>query len=183
MIVLSVLLALFINEWKSNRNDLRNTNIMMTNISAEIKSNQILVEELLPYHKSVLENIQAAALNDSLFATFLRNGYFELNSIAPRGVKQGDFQNIAWLIAKEERISNRITFEESQLLFSVYEQQIKVLKTIDRIIEFLSSREVHREKLLEESVIVLALEWNEMIAQEEELLFRYTQALKKLNSR
>ncbi|MGB3180756.1 MAG: hypothetical protein WBB45_05165 [Cyclobacteriaceae bacterium] len=156
---------------------------MMTNISGEIKSNQSLVEDLIPYHKSVLENIQVAALKDSLSTTFLINGYFELNLIAPRGVKQGDFQNIAWLIAKEERISNRISFEESRQLFSVYEQQLRVLKTIDRIIEFLSSREVHREELIEESVIVLALEWNEMIAQEEELLYRYTEALKKLKRR
>lgn len=180
MIVLSVLLALFINEWKSNSNELKNTNTVMENISAEIKSNQTLVENFIPYHKTVLEKIQVAALKDSLLTTFLKNGYFEISSIAPRGIKQGDFQNIAWLIAKEERISNRISFEESQLIFSAYEQQARVLKTMERIIKFLGSREIHREELIEESIIVLALEWNEMITQEEELVLRYSQALKKL---
>jgi hypothetical protein len=86
-------------------------------------------------------------------------------------------------IAKEERISNRISFDESQLLFSAYEQQSRVLKTIDRIIDMLGSREIHREELIEESIIVLALEWNEMIAQEEELMYRYAAALEKLKSR
>ena len=183
MIVLSVLLALFINEWKRNKNELRNTNIMMDNIKAEIKNNKNLVEDLIPYHKSVLEKTQAAALKDSLSSTFLRNGYFEISSVAPKGVKQGEFQNIAWSIAKEERISNRISFDESQVIFSAYEQQSRVLRTIDRIIDILGSREIHREELIEESVIILALEWNEMIAQEEELMYRYSEAMKKLKSR
>ena len=183
MIVLSVLLALFINEWKSNRNEQKNTNIVMNNISTEITINKNLIENHLPYHKSVLEKIQVAAYKDSLSSVFLKNGYFELNSVAPKGVKQGDLHNIAWLIAKEERISNKISFEESQLIFSAYEQQSRVLKTINRIIDVLGSREIHRKDLIEESIIVLALEWNEMISQEEELIYRYSQALKKLQNR
>lgn len=183
MIVLSVLLALFINEWKSNENERRDTSIMLENITAEVEHNKNLIENLLPYHKSVLENIQAAAYKDSLSHTFLRNGYFEMSSVAPNGIKQGEFQNIAWSIAKEDKISNRISFDESQLLFAAYEQQLRVLGTINRIIDILVSREIHREELIEESVIILALEWNEMIAQEEELLYRYAQTLKKLQSR
>lgn len=183
MIVLSVLLALFINEWKSNKNEQKETNIMMDNLLAEIKNNKDLLERLVPYHKAVFEKVQQTAMNDSLATTFLKNGYFEWSSVAPRGVKQGDFQSIAWSIAKEEKIANRISFDESQLLFSVYEQQFRVLKTIDRIINILGSREIHREALIEESIIVLALEWNEMIAQEEELGYRYEAALDKLKSR
>ena len=96
MIVLSVLLALFINEWKSNKNEERNTKLMMEHISAELVNNQKLVEELIPYHVSVLKKIQTAAFQDSLTYLFLRNGYFELSAIAPKGVIQGEFQNIAW---------------------------------------------------------------------------------------
>ena len=83
-------------------------------------------------------------------------------------------------IAREERISNRISLDASQLIFSAYEQQERVLRTIGRIIDILGSREIHREELIEESAIVLALEWNEMIAQEEELKRLYTRTLKKL---
>ncbi len=181
MIVLSVLLALYINEWKRNSNELKNTNIMLENINVEIENNKNFLEQLLPYHASVLQKMQAAALKDSLSITFLANGYFDFSSVAPNGIKQGEFQNIAWSIAKEERISNRISFDDSQLLFAAYEQQARVLKTIDRIINILGSREIHRDELLEESVIILALEWNEMIAQEQELLSRYEKALQKLD--
>jgi hypothetical protein len=183
LIVLSVLLALFINEWKSNHNEKKETRKMMDNIITEISNNQMFIDSLIPYHVSVFEKIQEAAINDSLEITFMENGYFEINAIAQKGVKQGDLQRIAWIVAKEEKISNRITFEESQILFSVYEQQSRVLKTIDRIIDILGSREIHRKELIEESVIVLAMEWNEMIAQEKELSYRYARSLKQLKSR
>jgi hypothetical protein len=183
LIVLSVLLALFINEWKSNHNEKKETRKMMDNIITEISNNQMFIDSLIPYHVSVFEKIQEAAINDSLEITFMENGYFEINAIAQKGVKQGDLQRIAWIVAKEEKISNRITFEESQILFSVYEQQSRVLKTIDRIIDILGSREIHRKELIEESVIVLAIEWNEMIAQEKELSYRYARSLKQLKSR
>src|SRR5690606_14132218 len=125
---------LFINEWKSNSNERKNTALMMENITAEIENNKRFVEGLIPYHTSALEQIQNAGLKDSLPALFLKNEYFEISSVAPKGIKQGELQNIAWSIAKEERISNRISFQESQLLFSAYEQQSRVLKTIDRIV-------------------------------------------------
>lgn len=182
MIVLSVLLALFINEWKRNSNERQNTDIMLQNINVELSNNKKFLEQLLPYHGSVLEKMQVAALKDSLIPSFLSNGYFDISNLAPKGIKQGEFQNIAWSIAKEERISNRISFDDSELLFAAYEQQARVLKTMDRIINILGSREIHRKELIEESVIILALEWNEMIAQEQELLNRYNQAIAQLNT-
>lgn len=182
MIVLSVLLALFINQWNSNRNEAHNTEVMIRNIESEIQSNKKLLGQLIPYHKRVFERIQLAAMNDSLEETFLKDGYFNLSTVAPRGVKQGEFQNIAWTIAKEDRISNRISYSRSRVLFSAYEQQARVSQTISRIIDIIGSREIHREELLEESIITLALEWNEMISQEEELDYRCSLALKKLKS-
>ena len=183
LIILSVLFALFINEWKSDQNKQTETSKMMDNIITEVSHNRLLIKSLIGYHESVLNKIQETALNDSLETTFFKNGYFEINSVAEKGVIQTDFQSIAWNIAKEEKITNRISFEESQILFSTYEQQSRVMKTIERIIDILSSREIHRKELIEESVIVLALEWNEMISQERELSFEYDQTLKKLQSR
>lgn len=183
MIVLSVLLALFINEWNNTKNEQNETDVMMKHIIAEMGDNKAFIEKLLPYQKSVFEKIQEVAMGDSLAATFLKNGYFEMYEIAPRGVIQGEIQSIAWSIAKEEKIANRISFNESKLLFSAYEQQLRVLRTIERIIHLLGSREIHREELIEESIIVLAVEWNEMISQEEELLHRYSKALQKIKRR
>ncbi|XOV66622.1 MAG: hypothetical protein ACFHU9_13430 [Fluviicola sp.] len=183
MIVLSVLLALFINEWNNNRKEAEVTEVMMKNITIELESNQELVAQLIPYHKAVFERIQAAVAGDSLASVFLGNGYFDLSAVAPKGIKQGEFQNIAWTIAKEDRISNRIPYDKSQALFFAYEQQARVENTIHRIIDILGSREIHREELLEESIITLALEWNEMMSQEEELYHRYSAALKELRQK
>ncbi|WP_018126617.1 hypothetical protein [Balneola vulgaris] len=181
LIVLSVLFALFINEWNTERNQRNETTKMMENIQTEITQNQVLLDSLIPYHESVLLNIQQAAMADSIESTFFSSGYFEINAVAPKGIIQGNLQRIAWTIAQEENITNRISYQKSQILFSTYEQQQRVLRTIERIIDILSSREIHRKELLDESLIVLAIEWNEMIAQEHELNRIYTHTLERLN--
>ena len=108
-------------------------------------------------------------------------GILKSTLLPPKGIIQGDLQRIAWTIAQEENITNRISYQNSQILFSTYEQQQRVLRTIERIIDILSSRKIHRKELLDESLIVLAIEWNEMIAQEHELNRIYTQTLERLN--
>ncbi len=96
---------------------------------------------LYPYHELELKSIQHALDVDSLEQTFFPNYVFRIGAVAPDGIAQDEFKIIAWLVAKEERITNRIPFESSKLLFGVYQQQETVDETIDRIINLISDGE------------------------------------------
>jgi hypothetical protein len=183
MIIVSVLLALFINEWKHRYNEREETAIMLNNIVDEIEANKAFIEEVIDYHNAVLANINNSISGDSLQNTFFSKGYFEIYKVAPKGVMQGDLHNIAWIVAKEQHISNRIQLQNAQMLHSVYEQQSTVNETINRIIKILFEREIHRQDLLTESVITLGIEFNEVASQEKELHFLYQKALQQLKNR
>ncbi|MGB1204175.1 MAG: hypothetical protein ACPG5B_00945 [Chitinophagales bacterium] len=177
MIVFSVLFALFINEWRSNYNERVQTEKIITNIEEEIIENQKFLQELIPYHEKVREQMIHAFIQDSLEETFFPNIRFDILGIAPNGIIQRKFNNIIWTVAKEDKITNRISLEESRVLYATYEQQQTVSKTANRIISLLSSREIQRKKLLQESVVVLGIELHELIGQEQNLSDKYTRAL------
>jgi hypothetical protein len=180
IIILSVLLALFLNEWRSNIKENKKTKKALEYVKLEIKDNYEIAKKVKIYHQKVLQNIREIQEfekpQDSLFS----QGKFLYNILAPNGVIQDDFSDIAWDVAKQENISARIEFLESKLLFAIYEQQATVNETIDRIVIFLGNRLIHRKELLLESLVVLEDEFNELVGQEKNLIQLYEIANKEL---
>ncbi len=177
MIIFSVLIALFINEWRSHYREQVKTNQILENIKGEIKINQKFILKLVAYHEVVRENIRQAHDKDSVEQIFFPNVSFDIFEVAPKGIIQGQLNNIAWTVAKTDKITNRISLDKSQMLFAVYEQQITVNETIDRILTLLSTRELQRKKLVKESVIVFEREMNSLIGQEYNLSHKYSKTL------
>ena len=180
MIIFSVLFALFINEWRSVVKENNRTEIILENIEAELLENQAIAKEFLEYHKTVRAKISEVYDKDSLEVYFYPEANFEFLKVAPYGVIQKEFKDIGWEVGKQERLATRIEFEKSVALFEAYTQQLIVYETINRIINLLSSREIQRKELLEESVILLGTEFQELIGQEGVLLRLYKKALATL---
>lgn len=183
LIIFSVLFALFINECKSNVSEKKETQKLLANIEVEISNNQAILKGLRTYHKEVLENIHDVYKKDSLEATFFPGNFFLFNKVASNGVIQQSLTNIAWEIGKQNNISSRIDFDKSLLLFEAYEQQRVVNETIDLIVNNLSSREILRKDLLEESVFLIGGQFNELTGQEGVLLQDYENALNALKEK
>ncbi|MEX0273049.1 MAG: VOC family protein [Flavobacteriaceae bacterium] len=182
MIIFSVFIALFITEWKNSKNEAAKTQLLVENIEKEIQKNKDYLKELIVYHEKVGENIRQTH-RDSIEQVFFQDDRFEIYEVAPDGIIQGYLDNIAWTVAKEDKITNRIPLEVSQTLFTVYEQQTFVMGTIKRIANFLSSREVQKKELVEESAVIFETLMNELAGQERFLHMAYIEALKALNER
>lgn len=93
---------------------------------------------------------------------------------------QGDIKQIAWEVAKQDRITNRIDLSLSTAFSEVYHQQERVKETLNRLIDISGSREVQRKELLTESIIVFGIEVNELVTQEVSLLSAFQQVLNLL---
>ena len=178
LIIFSVLLALIISEWQNNYNQKLQTEKIITNIKEEILENQKFIQTVITYHDEVSKKVGMVGTTDSI-----RNKlFFEIISeVAPHGIIQGTFKDIAWTVANTGQISNRIPLKKSIILYEVYEQQRIVNSTIQKIIDFLFSREIHRKKLLNENIMVFKLLFNELTSQEEHLDDFYQNAVKSLN--
>ncbi len=182
MIIFSVLFALFVNEWRNNVNERKQTAVILNNIEQELQRNQAIAQEFYTYHEEVLLNMRQIYEQDSLSEKFLGNGRFEIFEVAPRGVYQKAYKNIAWEVAKEERISSRIDFDISSAIFEAYNQQNIVNSTIARTLDLLNEPHIHDEQYLKQNVIRLATLFGELRGQEESLLTYYKYALQKLET-
>jgi hypothetical protein len=180
IIIFSVLLALFLNEWRSNIKENKKTKKVLEHVKLEIKDNYEIAKKVNAYHKKVLKNIREIQEFENPRDSLFKNGKFLYGFFAPSGVIQDDFSDIAWEVAKQENISTRLEFLESKLLFIIYEQQATVNETLDRLVAFLGDRSVHRKDLLEESLVVLEDEFNDLVGQEKNLMQLYEIANKEL---
>lgn len=183
LIIVSVLFALFINEWRSNINKKKETKIILENINQELENNLKSAKQLRLYHLEVRDNLFRAYEKDSLMATFFDDFLFTIYKIAPKGILQEDFSSIAWEVARQENISSRIDFETSRLLFEAYDQQKSVLKTVNELLQVLDQREAQRKENLTESIILIGRHLNEVIGQEEDMITNYQLALEPINSK
>ncbi|WP_420552614.1 hypothetical protein [Tenacibaculum aiptasiae] len=183
MIIFSVFIALFINEWKNEKNEAKRTELIVQNIESEIQNNRKIIQNIIGYHEKIMNNISQPDNKQILEQKFFKNAYFSIGEIAPKGIIQEHFQDIAWAVAKEDKITNRISLEESQVLFAVYEQQNLIKGTIKDIINLLTSHEVHKVELVSENVIVFKILMNELIGQEKILETNYKNALALITKR
>lgn len=183
LIIISVLFALFINEWRENINTKKETKIILKNIQLELESNLESAKQLRTYHLKVRENLINAYEKDSLVNVFFDDFLFNIYTIAPKGILQEDFSNIAWEVARQENISSRIDFEISRLLFDSYDQQESVFKTINELLLVLDQRETQRKENITESALLIGRHLNEAIGQEQNMILYYESALKQLSER
>ena len=181
MIVISVLFALFLNEWRNNYNEEQRTLKLLENLKTEISANLSVLEKLVPYHEMVADKIAIAYDSSRLEEYFFNSYYFQTKHVAPKGIIQSNLYDIAWTVAKQDGISNRIDWEQTKTFSELYDQQILVNQTIDRIYIIISSREAQRKELLNETVLVFEDEILELIGQEKNLLSFYKKALKALS--
>ena len=177
MIIFSVLFALFINEWRGNINEKKRTKVIMENIRLELLENKAVAEEYHKYHEQAEENIDSIFEAGTLDSLYHPDYGFILFKIAPYGVIQKSYQDIAWEVGKQESIATRIEFDQSKILFDVYDQIKTVNETIDRIIEHLSNRDINKKELIRENAILLSSEFHEVSSQEETLYYKVKNAL------
>lgn len=178
LIVFSVLFALFIDQCQSDAKERERTESILGNIRLELERNLGSTRRLVSYHDAVLEKLGATP-TDSLEEIFFSEGRFLIydNDIAPLGVSQEVFKDIAWNTAEREDISGRISFERAQTLFEVYQQQQNVTNTIAKLVDILSERDTHRKELVTETVAIMRKLFEEMRSQEIQLVSQYERAL------
>ena len=179
----SVLLALFIDEWKTNYNEEVETKKMLENIKLEITKNQKFVKNAISYQDSILQRTAKIVEQDSIEEKLYSATYgFMIRDIAPNGISQGRIYDIAWTVAKANQITNRISLERAQVLHNVYDQQIIVRAALDDIIQVLTDRESLRKERLRETVILYMSTTGEFAGRLRYLDNLYSEALKELEN-
>jgi hypothetical protein len=178
LIIFSVLLALFLNEYRGQLKENQQKELAMKMVKIELKSNLEILNEWRPYHEKVLKNLNEALNSNSINSTlFTENGVFTW-SLMPNGVVQRVIDNGSWQTLKSSSISSTIEFNTMFTLSELYKHQAQgVESTLNRILKIISARESLEQKNQRSTIILLRNTFHEMVSQEIFLIKKYEQTL------
>ncbi|WP_434952301.1 hypothetical protein ACRWQL_03055 [Shewanella sp. HL-SH4] len=172
---------MFLNEYRGQLKEEQQINLAMAMVRIELKSNMEALNEWLPYHEKVLNNLNESLNNNAInSALFTENGEM-IWSLMPNGVVQRTLDNGSWQTLKSSSLSSAIDFDTMFTLSKLYKHQAQgVESTLNRILTILSARESLEKKNQRSTVILLRNTFNEMVSQEMFLIEKYKQALNEM---
>ncbi|MCI5082353.1 MAG: DUF6090 family protein [Saprospiraceae bacterium] len=150
-VILGILIALFINNWKEVAANQRFVNRVLRSIEQEVQQNIGSLDTVLRKQENLLDTLQH----------YMEDETVTLSSIIIRagGLKVPRIQNVSWKSFLNTKIE-LIDFETISLLSSIDEMKkmmdLKVEKTIDVAIQFSESTAVRHKKVLMYQVLNMA---------------------------
>lgn len=182
LILFSVLLALFLNEYRSQRNEDRLKAEAMFKVQNEIRSNLEITEEWFEYHREVLSNLQNALGDETVRSTVFTEDGVRFWGLMPRGVVQRLIDDAAWQALKSSSTFSNLDFETMMNLSKIYKlQEEGVESTIRVILNILSSREALDQDQVTNTLILLHNAFGELVSQEDFLIRQFRSTLKELD--
>ncbi len=177
LIVFSVLLALWLDELRQERRENAYLSANLEQIASEMRNNLGIVERLLPYHRSIV-----AELDRHIASAGLREGLrgeqgIEYMRLMPNGLIQEFYSVTAWDLARQGGVTTRLDFETGYAISRAYSSQAFVDNTIRSLFEFLLGPDAVAPADLRTSTIVLRNRMAELVGQENALKLNYEAAL------
>lgn len=181
LIVLSLLLALFLNEYRNQLNERKLTRTYIERLQQELTSNQEIIAKTIPYHKEVFANVREAYQSDSIRKVLYANGRLQLKQLAPRGLVQSIPSSVAWEITKQSGLSRNFDFELLYSFSKTYDQQKLVLDvTLQRLNDEVFKTDIYLPENQEETLYFFMITMNELYTQEQSLLNLINASLEKI---
>lgn len=174
LIILSVLLALLLNEYRMNLREQKLKDAALTSVRNELRDNLATLEKWRPYHIEVLQNVQAAIQNPAIQDSMVSPHHINYWYIMPKGVVQSIINSTAWEILKGVNARTHIDFDTMLTLSNLYNiQAMGVQATVDVILQTMSSREALQAERLQETLMLFRSSYRELVSQEEYLIQTY----------
>ena len=181
LIVFSVLLALFLDSVIENRREARIVDELVSHVADEMKSNLTIVDEWLPYHRSVIDEIDRYLASDELQQSLLSADGIDYGRLMERGLIQDFYSNSSWQLAKQSEITSRVDFEVTYAISQAYLSQDNVNLTLQRFSDFVFERQTHDPDQLVISLRILRNLLQELSGQQSVLQHNYREALQAVD--
>jgi hypothetical protein len=180
MIVLSILLALWVDQWKQQRAEHQLARVSLSNFLHEVQQNQARLDDILPYHKGVRSMLKELESEH----TIRTPGDFE-SKVGLDGLRPPFLLATAWQTAVATGALQHIDYETVSALSLTYTLQDRFREEsrsgIQSVLQASNFQPGHAEVALRSADIFL----DDVVAGEEELRSTYAQAAgllrKKLN--
>jgi hypothetical protein len=180
LIVFSVILALVLNEYRNGLLEEKELNAILSNVKAEIENNKSIVEELIPYHKKGIDNLDSILLNNLAIDSVKSRYGLKLLKIFPQGFYRRQVSNSAWEVFKSTGMISKIDIDKAQFLSRLYTQQEIAFLPVFDIVDFTTERGFLHQEKAEENLIIISRHMEELYGRENALLGMYREGVKIL---
>ena len=177
LIVFSVLLALYLDNVFEDRRESRTIHELVSHIADEMSSNLATVDEWLPYHRSVIDEIDRYLASDELQQSLRTADGIDYGRLMERGLIQDFYSTSSWQIAQQSEMTSRIEFDVTYAVSKAYLSQQYVDVTLGRFSDFVFERQTHDPEQLVNSLRILRNLLQELAGQEYVLQKNYQEAL------
>ncbi|WP_026376728.1 hypothetical protein [Aestuariibacter salexigens] len=182
LIIFSVMLALFLDEYRVTLKQEAATQKALSNIKQEMQTNLTVLRKWYDYHSQVAVNIDQVLQSDDIpKEDFIKDDEVHYFSVMPQGVVQDLIDDSAWNAFKSTESYANLEFEVMLVLSRVYNlQQSGVKNTLQLILSHFSGNDFLDQEKLKNNLILLRRSFREIASQEAYLISEYDYALKHL---
>lgn len=182
MIVFSVLFALFISQVVENQKARKEKERVLNYIYQELSDNAETLERWENKHGKIRDRLRSMVQNrqDSVRESIIAGGRMDFEKITNGEVLiDALLTETAWEAAKSTKVVADFDFEQVQEFTRIYSLQNIIMRgTAAKFFDVYMDRETHDMKNLETTLIQLNLVMEEMVGQEQTLLYMIREALK-----
>lgn len=179
LIVVSVLLAFILNEWRTEYREQRDTNATLDNIHTEIERNKVIADTLYAYHLKSHNRLRDSLQSDFFIKKISKGVVPDFYSFFPKGIIQDHISTIAYEIATHKNLITKTSIDQAMDIQRVYDQQKTIFNTISNLLEIIEHPDFYERKNLEVRCRLLSAQMNELTGQERMLLRFYNNYLKQ----
>lgn len=184
LIIFSVLLALFLNEYREELAKEKEKERALEMVRVELKSNLETLNQWLPYHKKIVKNLTHSYNNLSLNQNdelSIEEQYDLITSLMPQGVVQTALVNSSWEAIKQSNLSSTIDLDIVFSLSKLFKlQSLGIEKTLQRTLTTLTSHGSSKKGNLKTTIFLLKRDLNELVSQEFYMIEVYKALIKKI---
>ncbi len=176
MIVLSILLALWVDEWKQHRAEQQLAQVSLTNFLHEVQQNEARLDDILPYHRAMHSMVKELEAGRGVSTP----AEFE-SAVGVDGMRPPFLLTTAWQTALATGALQKMDYETVSALSLTYTLQDRFREEsrsgIQSVLQATNFQAGHAQQALRSADIVL----NDVVQGEEDLRATYAQAARLLD--
>ncbi len=189
LIIVSVLLALGLNEWRQGKADRDLVRAVLDNVQGEIQRNRDLLQRRLPYHETMLDST-GGFLNSNMEGGPDGLRLEQLPRLEQLGIDSnkglataGRFTDTGWRLALNSGALKFMDYDVMKVLSETYAKQEETERQEERLGERLGGlfQGYFGEGIFGAALVTFSAALTDMVLREQELLKQYDSALETIS--
>ena len=182
LIIFSVLLALFLNEYRASNKEEEKTVLVMHSIRKELEANHQIIETWHKNHTAILQNIQEYRNRPQDYDGLIKGNQLQIQYLFNEEFIPNVVRSTAWETAKTTGLVQNFDLSLTNKLSDVYDlQRLGAMSTLQKLTNLITERETHLREHVPSTLVLLEFSMHELVGQENLLLTSYKDALKELD--